>query len=299
MIVGAGLAGLIAANAFPKMEVFEIAPEPRESHKALLRFRSDDVSHLTNIPFKAVKVHKGIWYNPKGGWVAPSIETANLYSNKVLGKLLPRSIWNLEPVTRYIAPDDFYDQLVDKAGARLHWDFRVDFNKCANMNAPTISTTPLNVTTKELGIDHGIDFRRSGITVQRFRIPDCDVYQTVYFPTPNHSLYRASITGDILILEFVTSPQGTFMMDVIEAFALKGGLPMEELGEVQQRYGKIAPINEDKRKALVGHLSTDHNIYSLGRFATWRNLLLDDVVQDIAVIKRLMNGDGYARRLAQ
>ena len=89
------------------------------------------------------------------------------------------------------------------------------------------------------------------------------------------------------------------MLDVSEAFALNGGKPLVGIETVNQKYGKIAPIDEGKRKALIGHLSTEHNIYSLGRFATWRNLLLDDVVQDIAVIKRLMNSDGYARRLAQ
>jgi hypothetical protein len=30
----------------------------------------------------------------------------------------------------------------------------------------------------------------------------------------------------------------------------------------------------------------------IGRFATWRNILLDDVVDDIAVIKRLMRHGG-------
>jgi len=36
-----------------------------------------------------------------------------------------------------------------------------------------------------------------------------------------------------------------------------------------------------------------YNVYSLGRYATWRNILLDDVYHDINVIKQLMDSDGY------
>jgi len=299
MIVGAGLAGLVAAHALPKQPIFEAAMEPRESHKALLRFRSDDVARVTGIEFKEVEVRKGIWLNPKGGWVEPSIEIANLYSTKVLGKLLSRSIWNLAPVARYIAPDDFYERLVANVAARIEWGRPVDFREAKGEPGPWISTAPLPVVTKALGIEDEIEFDRAAITVERWRIPNCDVYQTVYFPSPNHTLYRASITGDVLILEFVGDPYGTYALDVKEAFALPAPLyEMELLEKVNQKYGKIAPVNDEKRKALIGHLSSEHNIYSLGRFATWRNILLDDVVNDISVIKRLTTMDRYEQRLA-
>jgi hypothetical protein len=38
-------------------------------------------------------------------------------------------------------------------------------------------------------------------------------------------------------------------------------------------------------------LTHERNIYSLGRFATWRNILLDDVVDDIAAIKKLLKAN--------
>jgi len=298
MIIGAGLSGLIAAHAFTDQHVIEAAPGPRENHKALLRFRSDAVARLTQIEFKAVEVRKGIWFNKKGGWVAPSIEIANLYSTKVLGQLLSRSIWDVAPVVRYIAPDDFYERLIDNAFGRIKWKSSAEFDRAGDADEPWISTAPLPSVIKALKIEDELDFQRSPITVQRFRIPDCDVYQTVYFPSPHHSLYRASITGDTLILEFVGRPYGTYMLDVTEAFALKGGQPLLEMGSVKQEYGKIAPVDDNKRKALLGFLSSHHNIYSLGRFATWRNILLDDVVKDISVIKRLANMDRYEQRLA-
>ena len=40
-------------------------------------------------------------------------------------------------------------------------------------------------------------------------------------------------------------------------------------------------------------MTVDHGVYSLGRFATWRNILLDDVVKDIDVIKSMMGQDKY------
>ena len=62
--------------------------------------------------------------------------------------------------------------------------------------------------------------------------------------------------------------------------------------------GKIVPLPDAARKRLLFRLTHEHGIYSLGRFATWRNVLLDDVVNDIAVIKRLArSGDAYVARL--
>jgi hypothetical protein len=40
-------------------------------------------------------------------------------------------------------------------------------------------------------------------------------------------------------------------------------------------------------------MTTRFGIYSLGRFATWRNILLDDVLNDIFRIREMMNGTDY------
>ena len=59
LIVGAGLAGCIAAHLFRDKQVFEISErEDMESHKAVLRFRSDELSNILGVPFKKVKVQK-------------------------------------------------------------------------------------------------------------------------------------------------------------------------------------------------------------------------------------------------
>lgn len=280
IIVGAGLAGLVSAHAWPQATVLEASPEPSQMHQALLRFRSDVVARLTGIEFREVTVRKGIFFN--GEFRSPTIALANFYSLKCLDALIAdRSIWNLEPAKRYIAPESLYEQLVESVGSRLNWATPFDFDR------PAISTAPLDATCVALGIDtKGAQFKRAPILVQRFRIPASDVFQTVYFPSLDHSVYRASITGSMLIVEHAyAQPHGAWEEDVRAAFSV---FTMAPLGTVKQTFGKIAPIDDSVRKRILFDLTHQHRIYSLGRFATWRNILLDDVVDDIAVIKRLM-----------
>lgn len=296
MIIGAGLAGLVAAHAFPKMPVFEAAPEPKMSHRALLRFRSDAVARLTGVEFKAVNVRKGIWR--EGAFREPTILDANLYSHKCLGSLVgERSIWNLDPVTRYVAPVDFHDQLVESVGYRLNYDSPCEFKE-RSPSKPIISTVPMDLVLSALKVNVTQKFQRAGIHVRRYTIPDCDVYQTVYFTDPEHDLYRASITGSTLIAEFAGPPEESdfWQSDLRDAFWLRH-IPKED-ERIQQRYGKIAPIDEAVRKSLVAFLTERYGIFSIGRFATWRNILLDDVVQDTEVLKRLIKSSAYDRRIA-
>lgn len=292
-IAGAGLAGLLAAHAWPQAEVFE-ATEPKAHHKALLRFRSEAVAKLIGIDFKAVTVRKGIWI--EGGFVPPSIRVANMYSRKVVGSIeSDRSIWNLDPVQRFIAPEDLYEQLVTSVGKRVHWGTAYDFAG-QQAKAPVISTVPLPLVMNALDEPAPIDFKRAPIRVHRFRVPASAVYQTIYFPSHETPVYRASITGDLLIVECVTDK--TFYEDdlgeVLDAFCCRS---VDKIDVVDQKYGKIVPLEAGVRKALLHRLTAEHGIFSLGRFATWRNVLLDDVVEDIAVLRRLLRSSEYERRL--
>lgn len=303
LIVGAGLAGLIAAHAWPQWRILEAAPEPRAGHSALLRFRTDSVAKLTGTEFRRVRVQKGIWMG--GRFVPPTIRAANLYSAKVLsaGRIADRSIWNIEPVDRWVAPENLYDQLVDAVrgrvafGAAFDWEWHSLTRKFPHV----VSTAPMELPAGKLlpeAARAGVVFERAPIHVERFRVPRADVYQTVYFPAPEHSVYRASITRDLLIVEHAgEAPRGDWWPEVEAAFALPG---VERVGSAVQRFGKIAPIEESARRKILFDLTHRHGIYSLGRFATWRNILLDDVVNDIAVIKRLIrleDSSGYALRL--
>lgn len=305
IIAGAGLSGLIAACAFPGAPIWEKNKVYPVNHKALLRFRNNAVAELTGIPFRQVRVRKAIFHD--GEFRAPNIQLANMYSEKVTGSLqADRSIWNIDPADRYIAPDDFIEQLVDRFAGRIHLGENIFERWCATQTGDrmVLSTIPLPVTLAELGIEFPAEFKREAVIVEQYRVPHCDLFQTIYFPGHDLSVYRASITGNTLIIEAMALPNSPSettvsrrqLMHVCSAF----GLVWQELEPITSKrmeYGKITPVADGLRKAALMRLTAEHRIFSIGRFATWRNILLDDLPNDIKVIKSLMRGDDYQRIL--
>ena len=298
-IYGAGIAGLLAGSMFQQARIYEASPENTAQHKAVLRFRSSAVGDAVGIDFRRVKVHKGLWLDGKN--VAPSIQLANWYSRKVIGKLADRSIWNLDPSERFIAPEDFIGQLIERCAGRITWNHKLTRAEVLAEKEAVISTLPMKVMASFMAnelpadfIQAAPDFDHEPITVRRWRIPGADVFQTIYFPGLDTTLYRASITGDLLIAEYVGE---AYTSPLFDAFGIveEDCVPIEQ---VSQRYGKIARIDDAWRKQFIFWLTHEHNIFSLGRFGTWRNILLDDVIQDIGVLKKLMNTTTYDRMRA-
>lgn len=288
-IIGAGLSGLIAATQFPNSVIYEKMKAPTEKHKALLRFRTPDVGTLTGIPFRKVKVYKEVF----NGYICrqhASIKDMNDYSKKVTGAILSRSISSTDVSERYIAPDDFYSMLEDS----LH--NRIRYNSDFSFEEPCISTAPMPILAAKFGYDVKFNYNKSA--VYRWRIPNADVFQTIYVTDPNNPIYRASITGDIFIVE--ATKFGVIANHHISQVAERFGIDIESaisLGKVDQQYGKINPIDERTRRHIISSLTDTFGIYSLGRFATWRNILLDDLVGDIQVVKRIIQQDVYEQRL--
>lgn len=282
-IVGAGLAGLIAGNLFPTAQIFEQGEEQQLAHKAVLRFRTPAVGEAVGIDFRRVPVHKGLWLDRE--FVQPNIRLANQYSHKVIGRLFDRSVWKTETVERFIAPENLLEQLAERCRGRIEWSSIVSSIPVLAQSGPTISTAPMSVLAQHIDNDATApQFNFAPIEVQRWRVPEADVFQTVYFPSPDTTLYRASITGSLLIAEYAGRAD---MYDFFPAFGLneRDVLPIDN---AKQRFGKIAPIDDTWRKNFIFRMSQQHNIFSLGRFATWRNILLDDVLKDCYVIKRLL-----------
>lgn len=292
-ILGAGLAGLLAGCHFPNATLYEAGTPEKIAHKAVLRFRTPAVGDSVGIDFRKVRVRKGIWY--QNAFHEPTIRLANFYAEKVIGAIVDRSIWHIEPVDRYIAPENFQEQLIDRVGNRIHWNTPVDKETLLSFQGATVTTMPLSILAQWLTFPQKPEFSYAPIHVQRFRLPKADVFQTIYFPDPLTTLYRVSITGDLVIAEYVRAIDRTY--DFWPAFGIDAG-QAEPIEVSSQRFGKILPIDDTWRKAFIFFLSHEHGIYSIGRYSTWRNILLDDLIPDLTIIKRLIGGSAYARRLA-
>lgn len=314
IIIGAGLAGLIAACHFKDAYIWE-AGQRIPQHRALLRFRSKAVSELTGIPFKEVLVHKGIYTESDGKFHTQcTIPMANQYAEKVIGQYAGRSIWNLDPVKRYVGPDDMYEQLVDRHENRIQFNRRVDWIGRHQTSVQYINTAPLPVIVDAC---NGFDMtealscltERASIKVRRYHLPEgTDLNQTVYFPERGLRLFRASITGRTVIVEFMLPvvddglKYADWRDEMINAVAPAFGIDIANFSfdeEVDQKYGKIVDLDKGLREAALYRLTRDYGVFSLGRFATWRNILLDDVAADVKVIDGLINASDYMRARQQ
>lgn len=293
-IIGAGLSGLICGALNAQATIYERNPSSFTSHRAVLRFRTDKIARALGLNFRPVTVRKAIW--TQGEESPPTPRLANFYSLKVRGILAESSIWNMSASERFIAPEDLHAVLADICGARVEWEHEIErgFLRDWHLNGDQIiSTVPLPILCRTLEIAPGFPLAYSPITVSRFRVPGCDLFQTIYFPDLLSATYRATLTGSLLTVEAMGPIPAWELKDVTDAFGLAGiVLDPVDLNH-EQRYGKIAPAPSGERKALLHSLTQQHGIYSLGRFATWKNILLDDVYEDITVIRRMMQQSHY------
>lgn len=310
-IYGAGHAGLLAATMLRRLrpEVHEMAPSLPDNHGALLRFRSDAVARETGQTFKRVRVLKAVM-SDRMLLDRSSIRDANQYSLKVTGSIAPRSVLDLEPCDRYIAPDDFVSVMARDVniqyGSPLTEQITEPF---AYGRDPIISTIPMPALMKLVGWPEMPDFTFRTVWSLSLRItdPSIDVYQTIYYPELRDSHYRASITGNQLIIEFAGAeePSTDELKDVMLSSLEDFGIPVGEsliqpssYSWKQQLYGKLLPIPERDRKEFILAMTDQYNIYSVGRFATWRQILLDDVVRDVRLVEQMITERSrYNRRL--
>jgi hypothetical protein len=308
IIYGAGMAGLLAANMFRRFNptVCEQKESLPHNHEALLRFRSNDVSIATGIPFKKVYVHKAIKYGNKIETI-PNLFYSNLYSGKVTGAYLDRSINNLDSAARYISPLNFVELMAQ--GANIIYNTSLDHSKCLDArygikndgdSFPLITTIPMPMMMDIVGWEKKPIFNYKTIWSQKTIIedPEVCVNQTIYYPDPKTNFYRISITDNVVIAEYIIKPTsaGPEIMGALrEDFGINA-LKLSPIAQIEMQFGKLLPINEKIRKEFIVHLTTNYNIFSVGRFATWRQLLLDDIVQDIKIVEGLM-GDAYKIKL--
>ena len=289
-IFGAGLSGLIAAVYNPKAIVFERNPKDFQSHQALLRFRTSAVSDITGIKFKKVRVIKSIWSD--GEERQPSPRLVAQYSRKNTGAYENRSIMDIKTVDRYIAPDDFIQQLINECEDRINFEYTLDKDDFKT-DEKIISTLPLSFNAMMLGYEFKTERNTSVIYVNKFKIQKCDMYTTVYYPDHYTTVYRASITGDTLIIESKNDINYKDTLIVFRSMGISQDGVEHTLINYKQPMGKLTGVNDSERRVMIYTMSHDHGVFSLGRFALHKNILLDDVAKDVRVIKAMMNDDSY------
>lgn len=297
------MAGLIAANVFRRHspEVIERRSSLPHNHSALLRLRSDSVGHATGIPMRKVFAQKALF---RDGRITKEVTLAdgNQYSQKVAGVVHPRSISDLEDCERWIAPSNFVELL--SKGADIHYSRSIGQGDLSGPEKePIISTLPMPVMMDLLGWnDSEPNFDFKPIWTATVDLGEgVDVHQTIYFPEPHLPYYRASITGSTLIVEFQKDVADDFLSSqvagALEPFKVGRFIPIDQIKYSTQPYGKIVPIDESTRRAFILHLTQEFGIYSLGRFATWKPVLLDDLIQDLDVIESLISSGPYSASL--
>lgn len=281
-IYGAGMAGLLAGVILSKkfnIQIIEKQPKLEKKHFALLRFKDNSIEEATGIQCQKVTIKKAICYSNQL-YKESNILFDNLYSKKVTNKILDRSIGNLQSGTRYIPPHDFYEQLIELNKGKIQLNTEVK-----ELEENAISTIPLFNMYKNFKKDN-IQFQHKSIYVKCFKCYHINVHQTIYFPEEiaQYSAYRISIIGDRIICECISpqTPSSTLLYQINKAFGISSKYIRTESMDInEQQLGKIIPINEQQRQTILYNLTEQHGIYSLGRYACWRNIMLPDVVKDI------------------
>lgn len=301
------MAGLLCANMMRrnKPTVYEAKSELPDMHKAVLRFRNTSVSEVTGIPFKNIFVRKGL-VTEEGHKDKASLYDANNYSLKATSGIEDRSVHNLEACERYLAPENFCELM----GNNVEVEFNSQVNESTleawrDRGDLTISTIPMPSMMAMLNYDSGINFRNYTRSIwvikTKLQKPYCKVNQTLYNSDLSDYWYRATVHEDDLIIECddqvrdMNELKHIVVQQVLNSFCglSADSFDYDDPTVHNQPIGKILPIDEHARKEFIWHLTHKYNVYSLGRFATWRPLLLDHVVNDVRVIENLYGTSHY------
>jgi len=312
-IIGCGLSGLIAANMIRDQDyqIYEASNSLPNNHSAVLRFRSSILGDALDIPFKCVQMMKTVerWSNP----VADNLA----YSRKCTGTATLRSIVTASAAVqeRWIAPPDLVQRLANRVEGKVKYGEVVDLDTIKDLmdKGPIISTIPMLQLIGMLDYKFAGEWQGHqvhGINVNCI-LPGVDAYVSIYVPNPLYEFNRISLTGDRLTVEYsfpyegledvrsIASRKGLFHLgEVLCMLGLPDNHPYENYHVSVQRYSKILPIEEDLRRRFIVWATDNWRIYSLGRYATWRpTLILDDLVNDVRVIRRFIGGESsYSHR---
>ena len=179
--------------------------------------------------------------------------------------------------------------------AKFEFGKNIDKNYISGTDKVIISTIPMPKLMSILGWESSSTVFGSvnGVNIKA-RVSNMDSYFSLYVPDPEYKGSRISVTGDELTIECPNAKKIDVDETVYRASIIIG-VSSERIKDIkshEQKYAKILPIDDSHRKRFILWATENYNIYSLGRFATWRpGLLLDDVVNDVRIICKLANGE--------
>lgn len=318
VILGSGIAGCIAYHSFKSESASIVEKTPQVGgkmpvHDALMRLRNPAVADLIGAKKKKINITKGIWY--KGNFInTPNIKINNIYSIKLYGAVGKRSVLKPGDSTRYlidggipIPNDKIINQEVHsikdgKIYLGKNFTDELKYDYC-------ISTIPMDIMYSKIAPPHNginLKFESKQISVKRLTLKKpTGMHQTISYADPKFNIYRITIQDDIIIieskiaLEFEIRAEYEYLIP--ESFGIPKSFWVEFSGLSNIKNGKIIPPNNKERLKYIMWLTDQHNIFSFGRFATWRPLRTDHLLEDINIIRRIINSktieDDYENRM--
>jgi len=303
VIIGAGISGLIAAGAFKGQEVTVVESSNSiplfKDHHAVMRLRNDKIKQYIECKTTPITVQKAVYHEDKL-YDSATIEMNNRYSMNTRGVLGERSLGDLGKQERFTL-DDIYpsasvkfefgrDVKVIVDGTVCCWEEIIPYDIC-------ISTIPMPSLLNILEIKSDQKFEANNIHVFKTVLPfDSTVHQTIYF-TEADMPYRATIEGREITIESVSEISTFDIVHSLKPFGLgESDLDPTEHKITIQKMGKLVPIDDIARKRIMTDVTNRDNIYSFGRFATWKSIRIDQTLDDIEKIKtmvRVINKDFY------
>jgi len=316
VILGAGLSGHMAYGFFRGLSpvVFDRKEESRSflsEHKAVMRFKEPYAGMLLGVQIEQVTVHKQVMMD--GNLTDEcSIRANNLYSRKVSDGLSARSLGELGRVKRYVIcseemPNNRFNygfSLIAVTKGKLYFstansenpDCVVEYDMC-------ISTIPIIYLAKLVKPMVFKDNSESEFgyvpiyTVSGELGFSSSLHQTIYYPDRDHSAYRATLEGKHIIIESLSELGSDELESILGNFGLF--LPdVENLKRHRQELGKLYSTRDDDRKNMIMCLTREFDIYSIGRYAIWKQVRSDDLVLDLRHVSKLMRLTAIGREYA-
>lgn len=271
------------------------------NHTAVLRFKTDEIGKFLNVPFKKVVIDKLIKLDGEV-YSKSDLRLQNMYSQKVTGNILDRSIRDISSEVRYIAPSNLFDYMKVGLNIRTRCDEikELEFDR-EDKSRPILSYVSMIKIRKHLGLPE-LNFEFNPVYTVNCKIldPNIEVYQTIYYPG-NEKYYRVSITKNNVIIEYIRRPLvDEIQEDIFKILKNDFWISNFNLGEIHYNVlpmGKINPIDEEVRKDFIYQLTDKYGIYSFGRKGILKSIKLEDLFKDLYRIDSMIRSNKYSRRL--